>query len=119
MAAVGYELQSFLEKFAHLSRLDVNTNLHFDSFNGKIFVNFQAELGYFRPTDFRYQHQANLSRSQRRRKRRKQTNCKLSLQQELSNSSESQVTSDQKNENLANENAFQKKLSTFPKNDNA
>ena len=41
MAAVQIEIQSFMDKFAHLS----NSNLHFNSYNGAVFVNFQAELG--------------------------------------------------------------------------
>ena len=44
MAAVQIEIQSFVDKFAHLLSLGYNTHLHFNSYNGAVFVNFQAEL---------------------------------------------------------------------------
>ena len=66
MAAVGFEINSFLEKFALMARQDINANLHFNSYEGKIFVSLQAELGQFRPINY----SRSGSRS-RRRKRRK------------------------------------------------
>ena len=45
MASVQIEIQSFVDKFAHLSSLGYNNNLHFNSYNDVVFVNFQAELG--------------------------------------------------------------------------
>ena len=47
MASAQIEIQSFVDKFAHLTSLGFNTNIHFNSYEGRIFVNFQADIGMF------------------------------------------------------------------------
>ena len=69
-AVVRFELNSFMEKFAQLSSLNVNANLHLDSFNGKIYVSLQAELGHVPLTYQSHQSSPYKSRSRRRRRRR-------------------------------------------------
>ena len=47
MEAVQIEVQSFVDKFSHLTSLGYNTNIHFKRYHGRMFVNFEAELGVF------------------------------------------------------------------------
>ena len=47
MASAQVEIQYFVDKFAHLTSLGFNTNIQFNSYEGRISVIFQADLGMF------------------------------------------------------------------------
>ena len=64
-----FELHSYIEKFAQLSSLGLNANLHFDSYNRKIYASLQAELGNVRPANSQYERQSTRSRTRRRKRR--------------------------------------------------
>ena len=49
MAVVHAEMESFISKFLLLAQNGVNTSLSFDSNDGKVTVNFKAELGFLNP----------------------------------------------------------------------
>ena len=75
MGATQIEVQSFVDKFSHLSSLGYNANLEFKSYQGDISVTFQANLGMFNQlpqplTHILSQHQVKPSIVRRRIRRK-------------------------------------------------
>ena len=89
MAATQIEVQSFIDKFSHLSSQGYIANLNFNCHLGKISVNFQAELGlmYGTPeplTPFLTQRFLKPSQVRRRNKRCENRNtCRTTVENEL------------------------------------
>ena len=71
-AATQIEIQSFVDKFSHLSSLCYNSSLEFKSFQGNVSVSFQANLGVINQTPqplthiLTQQHQVKPCRVRRR-----------------------------------------------------
>ena len=52
MASVHYEMHSFLTKLSQLNNCGFNANLHFNCYEGRIYVNLNADLGFFPQNDW-------------------------------------------------------------------
>ena len=77
MAAVHFEVYSFIEKFMHLSACGLNANVNFINQDGRITVNLQADIGttqsLYNSSDYRQQNCTSLSRRKRRKRRRQKS----------------------------------------------
>ena len=52
MSNVHYEMNSFLTKLSQLNNCGFNASLHFNSYEGRIYVNLNADLGHFLQNDW-------------------------------------------------------------------
>ena len=92
MAAIHFEVYSFVEKFMHLSACGLNANFNFINQDGRITVNLQADIGNIQllsnSSDPRQQNCTSLSRRKRRKRRRQKSafNPRVSTDLMLDNS---------------------------------
>ena len=81
MAAVHFEVYSFIEKFMHLSACGLNANVNFINQDCRITVKLQADIGTIQSlsnsSDYRHQNCTSLSRRKQRKRRRQKSSLNL------------------------------------------